>query len=421
MNSKLSGVVLLSVLLSVTNVVTASPATTKPLLSPNVLVSPGSTNYLAPVVTLRENKARYRGSKFWDEFVQTLGTDTSYLGNYQEALAYFDMFLLGRSVNAPNGKTLTNCVPKDAAMVIGRLAKIRQAVFINEAHHVPQHRVLTRGVLEALYKQGFRYFTAETLTTLDYSLVERGYPVIGTTGYYTDEPLYGDLIRKALELGYTVVPYESQSFDETQYERESAQAQNLIDRILKGDPKAKFVVHAGYAHIYEQATPDWTPMALLFKKRIGIDPLTVEQTSMSEHSAPKFEAAEYREATTDFDFTKPTVFECSGKPWVQADPQGLYDLTVFSPRSVYVNGRPTWLSLDGERKPYMLPTDVCRKQLPCLVQARHEGELPNAVPVDQLEVKDKTKRAALMLPSGGFEIRVLDVEENLIQVFEIKN
>ena len=419
MNSKLSGVVLLSVLLSVMNVVTASPAVTKPLRSPNALVAQGSTNYLAPVVTLRENKARYRGSKFWSEFAQTLGTDTSYLGNYQEALAYFDTLSSGRRVSAPSNKVLENCAPRDAVAVIERLARGRRAVFINEAHHVPQHRVLTREVLKALYQQGYRYFAAETLYTFIYA--ERGYPVIGTTGYYTDEPLYGDLVRKALELGYTVVPYESRSFDETQYERESAQAQNLIDRILEGDPDAKLVVHAGYGHIYERATPDWTPMALLFKKRTGIDPLTVEQTAMSEHSAPKFEAAEYREATADFDFTEPTIFECSDEPWIQADAKGLYDLTVFSPRSVYVKGRPTWLLLDGERKPYVLPTDICQEQFPCLVQARYEGELPNAVPVDQIEVKNKTKPATLMLPSGRFEIRVLGVEEDLIRVSKIEN
>lgn len=420
MNSKY-GVILLTALLGVINVGTGSPAGAESLLLPDALVAHGTTNYLEPVVTLRENSARYRRSKFWDMFAQTLETDTSYLGNYQEALAYFDMLPRGRPVNALSRKMLKNCVPKDAVAVVKRLAKTHQAVFINEAHHVPQHRVLTRKVLEALYQQGFRYFAAETLYEYDYSLNERGYPVIGKTGYYTDEPLYGDLVRKALKLGYTVVPYESQSFDETQYERESAQAQNLIDRVFKGDPKAKLVVHAGYSHIYEQATPEWTPMALLFKERTGIDPLTIDQTSMSEHSAPKYEAAEYREATTSFDFTKPAVFVCSGKPWVQTDTKGLYDLTVFSPRSVYVNGRPTWLSLNGERKPHVLPTDVCQKQLPCLVQARYKGELPNAVPVDQIEVRDETEPVALMIPRGVLEIRVVDVKENLIQDFEVRN
>lgn len=421
MNLNLYSVVLLSGLLSVINVVTASPVGTETLRSPNALAAYGSTNYLAPVATLRENKARYRGSKFWDEFVQTLGTATSYLGNYQEALAYFDMFPVGRSASDLAGGAFTNCAPQNAVAVIERFAKTQRAVFINEAHHVPQHRVLTRKVLKALYQQGFRYFAAETLAEYDPSLSERGYPVIVKTGYYTDEPLYGDLVRKALALGYTVVPYESQSFDESQYERESAQAQNLIDRILKRDPKAKFVVHAGYGHIYEQATPEWTPMALLFKERTGIDPLTVEQTSMSEHSAPKFEAAQYREATASFNFTEPTAFTCSGKPWVQAATKNLYDLTVFSPRSVYVNGRPTWLALDGERKPYVLPTDVCQKQLPCLVQARYKGELPNAVPVDQIEVRDEREPVALMIPRGVLEVRVVDVEEQLIRGFEVTN
>ncbi len=399
---------------------TATTPSADPMPSPYVLVTYQSTNYLGEVATLQENEALYRDTPLWEEFAGDLGTAHSYIGNYRQALAYFDSMAVDKLAHKANGRAFTGCVPQDALSVIVQRAANSRAVFINEAHHVPQHRVLTRAVLKALYDQGFRYFAAETLTDYDYSLNERGYPLLKQTGYYTDEPLYGDLIRKALELGYTVIPYESQGGDESQYEREAAQARNLVDRILKNDPEAKLVVHAGYGHIYERATPEWTPMALLFTQLSGIDPLTVDQAVMSEHSRPRYETASYREALTTFNIDRPTVFECAGEPWVSPGNEGLYDLTVFLPRSEYVNGRPTWLSLGGERTPYLLPADICRSRLRCLVQARFADESQDAVPVDQLEVRKKTSRAALMLPGGRFAVRVLDINANSIAEFEIR-
>lgn len=184
--------------------------------------------------------------------------------------------------------------------------------------------------------------------------------------------------------------------------------------------KAAGYYAAGYGHIYERAIPGWTPMALLFRRLSGIDPLTVEQTRMSERSRPKYEAASYRDAVKTFDIDRPTVVECASRPWIPPGDRGLYDLSVFLPRSEYMNGRPTWLSLDGERKPYLLPTDVCGSRRRCLVQARFTDEGLDAVQVDQLEVRKGTRRIALMMPKGRFAVRVLDADENAISKFAVK-
>ncbi len=79
-----------------------------------------------------------------------------------------------------------------------------------------------------------------------------------------------------------------------------AQARNLVERILSTDPDAKIVVHAGYGHTDEQGSGDWSPMARVFGRLTGIDPLTVNQTSMSEHSRLRYEAVSYREAVNAF-------------------------------------------------------------------------------------------------------------------------
>ena len=83
-----------------------------------------------------------------------------------------------------------------------------------------------------------------------------------------------------------MVAYEPQGARNSD-ERERGQAQNLIERILKDAPQAKILVHAGYAHIDEKGADrvGAETMAQRFKEATGIDPLTIEQTEMSERSA----------------------------------------------------------------------------------------------------------------------------------------
>jgi hypothetical protein len=95
--------------------------------------------------------------------------------------------------------------------------------------------------MKALRHKGYTYFAAETLFETDTRLNERGYPT-KDTGAYINEPIYGDLIRTALRLGYRVVPYEWRG-EYTPDNRERGQAANLFERILKDNPKAKILVH----------------------------------------------------------------------------------------------------------------------------------------------------------------------------------
>src|SRR5690606_40682209 len=56
-------------------------------------------------------------------------------------------------------------LPADEAIV--ELAKGRKAIFFNEAHNVPLTRTLTVELLEALRKDGYTHFAAETLYSTD--------------------------------------------------------------------------------------------------------------------------------------------------------------------------------------------------------------------------------------------------------------
>jgi hypothetical protein len=167
-------------------------------------------------------------------------------------------------------------------------------------------------------------------------------------------------VRTALRLGFQIVAYEhamaesgeSMATADFQKKRDRGQAANLAERVFQEDPNAKLVVHAGYSHIYEKESPYWSPMAMYFRQLTGIDPVTVEQTEMSERSAPEREAAEYHLAESRGRLATPVVLRnAEGRVYVGGAAPGMVDVQVFSPRSVMRDGRPQWLALEGKRRP----------------------------------------------------------------------
>ena len=159
-------------------------------------------------------------------------------------------------------------------------------------------------------------------------------------------------------------------------------------------------------------------MAGYLKEFTGIDPLTVDQTMMSERSAPEYELPLYRHVSVRKDFVRPVVFQNPRREfWTRKD-SGT-DITVFSPRSVYTGGRPNWLRLGGDREQYLLPADVCQTETHCMVRARVAAESADAVPVDQIEVSGTTK-TALMLPKGNFIIEVENAKGTLLKSWQVR-
>jgi hypothetical protein len=294
---------------------------------------------------------------------------------------------------------------------------------INEAHHVPQHRAFTITLLKTLRRSGFTHFATETLYETDTGLSARGYPT-AQSGYYTGEPVYAELIRTAIKLGFRVVAYEVQGAKNSD-ERERGQARNLIERILKDAPQAKILVHAGYAHIDEKGADrvGAATMAQRFKEATGIDPFTIEQTEMSERGAREYEHPLYRDVVARGWVLRPAVFRNTrGEFWMQE--RGRHDATLFHPRSRPLNGeaggRPDWLRLGGSRGPYRLPKQVCGAAPRCMVRARSAREGADAIPIDQLEVLAERPAAALMLPAGEFIIEVEDPEGKPLTNFRVR-
>lgn len=340
------------------------------------------------------------------------------IGRYADALVYDDMRSASRPEQPDALRLLDGYAPEDALEAVVRASRGRQVVMVNEAHPVPQHRAFTLQLLARLRAEGFTWFAAETLFEEDTALNARGYPV-SASGAYTLEPVYGDLVRTALALGFRVVPYDSPPGIDLD-PRERMQAANLVERILQKDPDARIVVHAGYGHIAKAVRPGaLVPMAVRFRQLTGIEPYTIDQSQMTEHSRPELEVPLYRAAATRGDLVRPTVYVDSlGTPWSAS--RAHFDATVFSPRTVLEQGRPQWLRMGGLRAPHPLPADVCGTARACLVRARLEGEAADAVPVDQVVVLAGEAVPALMLPAGRFRVTVEGPDAAVLRTFALQ-
>lgn len=153
-----------------------------------------------------------------------------FIGDYKNALKLNDcsMYLNGRFIN--NNLNKQDTIPyystdyelQPAKKYIVEKAKSEKIIIINEAHNQPLHRVFTTTLLNELYALGFRYCAIEALSEDSLLNIDK-YPK-WTTGYYSAEPQFGNLIREALSIGYKLIAYEAKEefimdVDKREYEQ----------------------------------------------------------------------------------------------------------------------------------------------------------------------------------------------------------
>lgn len=370
-------------------------------------------DYLSPVLEMERHRDEYRRSAQWgDTFAQLLAMQYSFAGEDSAALATDDQRGDPRADAPAATSALDGARARDAARVIAEAARTHRAVFVNEAHHVARHRAFTLSLLQALYREGYRYFAVEAVTERDTALNARGHALFRKSGLYVNEPEFGELIRAALRIGYRVVPYDVTVAVPPRpgdpawalNERERIQAQNLYDRTLARDPGAKILVHAGYDHIRKLPVEGVTLMAAQFRRISGIDPFTVDQVGMMEHSSPRYESPVYRAAADGGRLHGSTIFvRPDGTPFT-TDPG--FDAQVFHPRETRVDGRPGWLREAGARRPYAVRG--VPPEAPVLVQAFVASEGVEGVPADQVVLRGPAPApAVLVLAPGRYLLRVL--------------
>jgi hypothetical protein len=315
-------------------------------------------------------------------FGQYLSWYQSFLGNYPDAMDSYSIGQPPLEGDSPSPLTDAGYVAQPALDAIPELARGYRIVLFNEAHNIPLTRSLTVQLLSKLRQDGFNYFAAETLYESDTALQSRGYP-IDASGFYTREPVYAEMVRTALKLGFKVIAYEATTNAGGSDARETAQARNIDEQVFKADPQARLVVNAGYSHIVKSGEYlDGASMAEHLYKLTHIPMLSVEQTMLYPHPSSSGDHPYYTAVMQQLRPKAPIVFvNAAGEPWSLRPG---YDVSVFFPPVKMLHGRPDWLSLGGLRRPYLVIGDRCKTSSVCLVEARYHDEGADAIPADRM-------------------------------------
>ena len=352
----------------------------------------------------------------------------SMVGNHAAALSYTDAYRgfrfsqssLDSVRNLPSSAT---SVP--AAEYVIERARDHRIVMVNERHHASSDRLLTMELLAPLAEQGFRYFAIEAGWNGD-PVNSRGYP-IPQTGYYVNDLMFAEVVRSAIELDYQIIAYEIEGEQRNSAEpaidasrrqrREWWQAKNIAARVFDIDSDAKLLVHAGYAHVWENGSDTWTPMAIHLRQFTGLDPLTIDQTELSERSSPEFEHP-LRTRAKELGLLGEDAVVLIDSEDEPVLPFEDVDLAVFGVATDYADGRPTWMNMGGRRHPTAFDTPECADRT-CIVEARRAG-FPDEMPLDRVEVTS-AGRTTLYLPAGkDIVVHVMELDQSVLATRNVR-
>jgi len=303
-----------------------------------------------------------------------------------------------------------NYKPVNALNEINKISENHQIIIINEAHYSAQNRVFTTQLLKKLYSKGYKTIFLEGLhPDRNKNLNKRKHALL-TSGYYFNEPQYGNLVRVAIKKGYTVLPYEHDQ-DENEkdplklwYSREEGQADNIL-AFLKENPKEKIIIHCGYGHISEKIFEGEIVgnMAAIIKKKSGINPLTINQEDWLETFSEKT-ANPYRVIIDKNPPKEISVFKNSKEQYFSQKPIN-QDINVYFPSTKYIFGRPDWLFKSTDKRLVTLPYSKINLEYPYLVFAYYENEDEAiAIPSDIIEIKNKNDKKGLALEKGKYKL-----------------
>lgn len=301
----------------------------------------------------------------------------------------------------------------DALNYLESVIDTQRIVIVNESHHKPKHRIFSYELLKVLKEKGFTHLALEAFFDSDNSFDNRGYPLVLENGFYSSEPVFGNLLRKAHELGFKIFGYDfsppcNYYKDKPNYcqnIRELYQA-SVIAKVIWQNPSAKVFVHCGHGHIMERTNNDRIFMAEKLKILTGIDPLTIIQTNN-----PSNRLNNYYDAPLE---NKPFVLLSSEDPYIHKSAEGFYDIALIWPKTNYKYGRATYRFLPNDFKAYDLNENI---EQGSFVQVYKENEGEGAVPTDQFIVKDSTINYHLSLPKGKFIVKIKNENDSLLESF----
>lgn len=363
--------------------------------------------------TLRDELKRFAGNKVgmidaylqlhsrhWDGDAsytyQILSMSDAMLGRYDQAQK--EMYRAFGDASTPVPACPDNLGNGSFGQWLAAHAGKFNLVMVNEAHNQPLSRALVYQMLPVMRRLGFSILALEALpdtSTADW-INRHGYVLDDAQyGFYLREPIEGEVVRRAKQLGFTLANYDVFS-----KHRELDEAKNLA-LILKKHPGQKVFVVAGYDHIRRMDDR----MAALLPKTYSKPFLSIDQLGKG-NDVMRSVCTLTGQSSANGDVS--TLASTRWKPGGRGT-----DVTVFrtGEYSLERTGRKgsAWLTLGGNRWQYRFNTNKgCGKPGACLVEARNSDESANAVPADRYLALGSKHFVNLYLPDGNFVVTYRD-------------
>jgi hypothetical protein len=381
------------------------------------LLPGGKLQYLFPLYQLFRQEAEFKNRLGFQSYNLEMSKSASFLEDYQNALDYqtrnYDSLdpATERDLKKAIGE-IKGIVHADAAKYIGFAALKYRVIMINESYNKPLHRAFIISCLDELYRRGFRYFAWETFSGNAKASLNK---LNINTGYFTMEPVGGELVRIALEKGFKLVPFSDTTGNQTPALRDSIQASRLYS-VLKKDSGARILVLAAYEHIAKRSDgPHFSSVSIAFKKISGINPLCIDQVSLCDESEFSYGKAFYELYTARFPVQFPSIPLLDNQAVNITNNTG-YDLCIVHPHTQFRDNRPGWLSLNGLRKAVYVKATVPGT---FLVQAYYEEETRSCgpgqlVPADQTYLSTNHDSYLLYLRKGKYLVTMRSIGYHLI-------
>lgn len=330
-------------------------------------------------------------------------------GQYKRALESWDtVFGRTKKLSTADSLKFSGLTPVNARDYILDRASREEMIIINEAHHNASHRAFASSLLKGLYDRGYRYVGVETLKTD--SLNTTKFATLHS-GFYSQEPEFGNFIYNALKIGFKLFPYDAEGNGK---QREIGEAKNIYD-FMQQNKEGKYLIYCGYQHAYEGIHKSWEKtMAARLSDLTGLNPFTIDQTQFSEKSLPKYNEPLLRLVKN----TVPVILKDSHQTVYNGEDKELFtDIKIIHPVTQYKKGRPGWM-LTENRKLYKVPASAVA-EYPVLVLAYRKGELEQeGIPADIIELTDPKDSRFLILDKGNYDIVVMDLKYKVVNKFD---
>lgn len=361
-------------------------------------------NYLLP---LRQGlqREKYRAiidtAAYYDLMSDALCRLTDYASSQ-----WYEKKLLGtltreeQDIIKKQAQPLLQSKSEDARAFTLRLTGSTQVSIFNASYLKPYTYVWLAGMLDTLYRQGYRHLALELLSPVKAPLQE----ISVAEGLFTAEPVMAEFIRMAIASGFSVISCQPDYALRNEHERKKEQAMRLGSYFKQLPFKEKLLVIT-QPELFNSAEGSQTkPFSLYLSSWLGETCVSIDQCTLSPNSIDAAGAWLYDWLEYQKPIIEPIVPVVKDQPVLWNDPY--YSAMVRHPAPIYNSQRPTWMGFNGRKRPIALPAAHPKSWL---VQAFYLEELKkrkpgNCIPADQTYQLASDGNYYLYLQPGPYRI-----------------